>query len=240
MNKQQPCIIKYPDHYNGEYYICPDCKVKACKINYELVCKKCGLIILQNMSYWAQRTPTLSKNSDMFEINYNNWITCILAKEEISKGLYNVLDQIKSDGPHLSTIQDVRRELKKIKRANYNKNAPLILKRIAGIGPPDIPDEILTQCRMIFIDFIKVQIFLGSGKNNMQYSYSIYKIFDSILPKGDKENRRILNFIHLPGDKTLKKYDKEWERLWWEPTPYFGARGKSPKVLNKPVCQITC
>jgi hypothetical protein len=114
---------------------------------------------------------------------------------------------------NICTIQDVRQELKKLNGAKYYKHAPLILKLITGISPPEIADELLTQCRMLFSDLMKLQLFLGSGKNSMSYQYIIYKIFNDILPEDDFENRQILNFIHLPTDKTLQRLEQEWNRL---------------------------
>ena len=45
-------------------------------------------------------------------------------------------------------------------------------------------------------------------KNNPQYPYLVYKIFDLILV--DAEKRRILQFIHLPSKSTLLKRNQEW------------------------------
>ena len=48
-------------------------------------------------------------------------------------------------------------------------------------------------------------------KNNPQYPYLVYKIFDLILD--DVEKRRILQFIHLPSKSTLLKRNQEWNLI---------------------------
>jgi hypothetical protein len=186
-------------------WICLNCNVKLQVIEFCLTCPRCGMIVIKNL-YHGWEGPQL-KQTYNFGIHYNQHITCILAREKEPKGLERVLAQMPKEGVGYPHIQDVRRELKKIKGSNYNKHAPLILKRITGIGPPDISDELLAYCRRIFFDFMKLQLFLSSGKNSMPYQYIIYKIFDAIL--NDDENRRILNYIHLPTDKTLQRLEQE-------------------------------
>jgi hypothetical protein len=170
------------------------------------------MIVIKNLCLgWCNPNfPLRCKQTYNFETHYNQCITCILAREKEPKGLEQVLAGVRRCKPQ--TIQNVRQELKKINGAKYYKHAPLILKLITGVSPPEIADDLLTQCKMIFSNLMKLQLFKGSGKNSMSYSYIIYKIFDNILPE-EAENRKILNYIHLPSNKTLQRLEIEWHRI---------------------------
>jgi hypothetical protein len=197
-------VVKHPEFYCPKRgYICPSCRVKANIIEYEIICPKCSRIIVQNMCTSDLRAPRLSAYK--FENHYDSWIMHILAREEMTEELQGVIAQIPNT---VRTIEDVRRELKKIKRTKYNKHSPLILKRITGTGPPEISDELLTRCRMLFFEIFRYQQRLYPGNNSPQYPYIIYKIFDAIL--SEENDRRILRYIHLP---TLVKRDKELNKF---------------------------
>ena len=83
------------------------------------------------------------------------------------------------------------------------------LKELTGVGPPFIPRDVISRAKWYFNNFNRAReklVVEGKlPKNNPQYLYLIYKIFDIILDKDDKEKRRILHFIHLPAKSTLLK-----------------------------------
>ena len=72
---------------------------------------------------------------------------------------------------------------------------------------PFIPRDVISRAKWYFNKFYnareKLVVEGKLPKNNPQYPYLVYKIFDLILV--DAEKRRILQFIHLPSKSTLFK-----------------------------------
>jgi hypothetical protein len=66
----------------------------------------------------------------------------------------------------------------------------------------------------MFEDWTREKQKNNGRSNNPSYPFLIYKIFDTILPLNDVENRRIFHFIHLPSQATLTKREKEWNLVY--------------------------
>lgn len=106
------------------------------------------------------------------------------------------------------SVFDIRQFLKKIKRSDLNKNASLILKKLTGIPPPEISDDIKQQIKTLFLKVIDLTT--CSVSQRQYYPYYIYKIIDSVIPESDTETRKILSYIHLQSETTLKIVDEQW------------------------------
>ena len=101
-----------------------------------------------------------------------------------------------------------------MKLAQCYKYTSYFYKELTGVELPFIPHDIINRAKWYFNNFYKAQerlVVEGKlPKNNPQYPYLIYKIFDLILNKDDEDKRRILQFIHLPSEGTLLKRNQEW------------------------------
>ena len=140
------------------------------------------------------------------------WMDCILAREKITPELERVINAVKKEWKmYPLSIVSVRNVLTKIGYNKHYKHAPLILKRVSGVGPPDIPDNILVRCKFIFSEVMKAYKFCFNSSNSAGYPYIIYKIFDAGC--GFHEHRRILYCIHVQSPRTIANLDKEWNTI---------------------------
>ena len=218
----------YHPNYNPEFknkngpqgWFCISCKTGLQVIEYCLQCPRCGLIIIKNLwQGWNDhhslprrgRRVTPQSSSYDYRVHYKNWMGCILAREEITPALEKVIKDVRNEWrryPMITCIDSIRNVLKKLGHNKHYKHAPLILKRVSGVGPPDIPDNILRHCNFIFSDVMRAYIQCFSSSNSAGYPYIIYKIFDAILPNS---LRRVMEYIHLQRTNTITKRDKEWD-----------------------------
>ena len=95
-----------------------------------------------------------------------------------------------------------------MKLAKYDKYTSYFYKKLTGVDPPFIPRDIISRAKWYFNKFYKARerlVVEGKlPKNNPQYPYLVYKIFDLILvDEANEEKRRILQFIHLPSESAL-------------------------------------
>ena len=104
--------------------------------------------------------------------------------------------------------------LKEIKQTSLNRNIPLILKKLTGIGPPSLSEQLLQKVEKIFDKIVEVEEKRDRpGRTNRNYyPYYIYKIFDSVLDKDDP-SRGVLYYIYLQSEDTLEKDDLDWYEI---------------------------
>ena len=153
-----------------------------------------------------------SKQTFDHEKHFATWINNILGinkpKEDILPTLHNYI--IKNNISTVS-IKSLRLILKTLKKAKYYKYTSYFYKELTGVDPPFIPHDIISRAKWYFNKFYKAReklVVEGKlPKNNPQYPYLVYKIFDLILV--DTEKRRILQFTHLPSKSTLLKRNQE-------------------------------
>ena len=221
------------------HWVCLDCKGGLTVIEYCLQCPKCGLIVIKNLwTGWNGLKYPLKSSSYKYELHYKTWINCILARENITPALDKVIKDVKAEAtasapPH--DVKSVREVLKKIGHNIHYKHAPLILKKITGIGPPDIPDNVLLQCKSIFSEVVRAYIQCFNTSNAAGYPYIIYKIFDAFLD--EPFTRRVLDYIHLPGSKTIVKRDEEWKVIQrYLYAKYPETKTPAPTITSSPVC----
>lgn len=113
------------------------------------------------------------------------------------------------------TINDIRVMLREIGRTDLNKNIPLILKKLTGIGPPHITDAIVVRVENLFTKAIEIseRVRHVGRVNRNYYPYYIYKILDHLLSKNDLENRRVLYYIYIQSKETVEADDEDWEQI---------------------------
>ena len=152
------------------------------------------------------------------EKHFIQWVYNLLGinkpKEDIMPILWKYIEQ---NNIEQISIESLRPILKTLKKAKYYKYTAYFYKELTGVGPPFIPRDIINRAKWYFNNFNRAReklVVEGKlPKNNPQYLYLIYKIFDIILDKDDKEKRRILHFIHLPAQSTLLKREREWNLI---------------------------
>lgn len=109
-------------------------------------------------------------------------------------------------------VDDVRAMLKVLGKTELNKNVPLILKKLTGVGPPPLSESLCQRVEKLFSKAIEVgeRVRPLGRTNRSYYPFYIYKILDALLPPDDYDNRRALYYIYMQGKETLDKNDSEW------------------------------
>jgi hypothetical protein len=203
----------------------------------ELRCNQCGMIreligtVFDDMQFYNQEGQKTKSGTFNPNRHFQFWWIHILAKESEEElgdkkdpnNLYGekVLKQIKKiivrDHKilQLLTVTDIRMILREIEKTDLNKNIPLILKKITGIGPPNIPDHISIRVENLFTKAIEIgeQIRQHKRINRNYYPYYIYRIIEAITTEKDIELRRVLFYIYIQSKETVESDDLDWERI---------------------------
>ena len=105
--------------------------------------------------------------------------------------------------------------LKRLGKSKYNRNASKIMKKLTGVGPPSLSDEMNTKICGIFSRIVEIheRIHAAEKPNRNFYPYYIYKIIELITPENDKETLRILFYIYSQSSRTLSKNDSDWKLI---------------------------
>jgi hypothetical protein len=113
------------------------------------------------------------------------------------------------------TVNQVRQMLQELKMTKYNCNVPLIMKKLTGIGPPRLSDELAVRVENLFTKAIEIEEAIRpmSRTNRNYYSYYIFKILDFLIPEDDLENRRVLYYIYMQSKDTVESDDIEWKKI---------------------------
>jgi hypothetical protein len=124
-------------------------------------------------------------------------------------------------------VDDMRAMLRELEKTNLNKDVPLLLKKLTGVGPPSPPDSLGMKVEKLFSKAIEIgeRLRPADRTNRNYYPFYILKILDCILPEKD-ENRRILYYIYLQSDDTVVKDDEEWKFICDEMDPGDGITYK--------------
>ena len=216
------------DNYvSSSYYnkteICKNCHVEN---NFAISrgcreCKSCGAIeyIISEISKPAYK----DKGSDkMYSFSYkkinhfNEWINQIQGKEvtRIPTEVLNLLlQEIKKEritNPRQITQIKVRGYLKKLKLSKYYEHVPYITLQLGGERPPQIPPEIESVLRRMFIEISAPFItYCPKDRRNFpRYTYMIYKCCELINYK------EILPYLPLLKTRTrLCAMDSIWKKV---------------------------
>ena len=118
----------------------------------------------------------------------------------------------------LVTVNDVRAMLREVGRTDLNKNVPLIMKKLTGVGPPQVPDSIAVRVENLFTKAIEIgERLCRSGRvNRNYYPFTISRILESVLPLEDLENRRVFYYIYVQSRETVEADDDDWEQVCLE------------------------
>ena len=113
------------------------------------------------------------------------------------------------------TVYDMRRYLKELKRSNLNKNTTLLLRKVTGIKPPEVPQYISDKLEAVFAKVIAISATIKKGRrmNRNYYPFYIFKILDLIIPEHDHESRKILFYIYIQNKVTVEADDEDWKQI---------------------------
>lgn len=116
----------------------------------------------------------------------------------------------------LLTVNDIRVMLSECDKSDLNKNVPLILKKLTGVGPPAVCDAIAVRVENLFTKAIEIgeRIKREHRTNRNYYPFYIFKIIDQIIT--DQDTRRILYYIYIQSKDTVEADDADWEQICQE------------------------
>ena len=230
--------LSYSTH-GEQYNVCGDCKKEMC-VNAdtsELACPGCGKVreligtVFDDAQFYNQEGQKAKSGSFNPNRHFRFWMDRILSREpeeELGdkddpdntcgeKLLAQLRGIVRRDRKilRLLTVDDTRAMLKEAGRTDLNKNVPLIMRRLTGVGPPSLAESICQRVEKLFSKAIEIgeRVRPAGRTNRNYYPYYIYKILDAILEEDDRDNRRILYYIYMQGQDTLDKNDREWEEI---------------------------
>lgn len=115
----------------------------------------------------------------------------------------------------LLTVYDVRNMLDEVGRTDLNKNTSLLLKKLTGVGPPQLPDSVAARVENLFTKGIEIgeRVRRAERVNRNYYPYYIMKILEELLPPDDADSRRIFYYIYVQSKETVEADDNDWELI---------------------------
>ena len=113
------------------------------------------------------------------------------------------------------TVNDVRGMLREVGQTELNKNVPLILKKLTGIGPPQVPEALAVRVENLFTKAIEIgeRVRRNGRVNRNYYPYYIYRIVEALTQPSDYEIRRMLYYIYIQSRDTVDADDADWELI---------------------------
>jgi len=241
-------------HQRVEYGVCPVCgsemAVDAGRSALRCVDPSCGVIqslvgiVFDDSQFYNQEGQKAKSGTFNPNRHFHTWWTHILAREpeeEIGDKdnpdnqygellIKNLRKIVQRDGLilRLLTVNDVRGMLRELNHTDLNKNVPLILKKLTGIGPPHLSEAIAVRTENLFTKAIEVSDALemtvrcdDGGRtessalrvNRNYYPYYISRVLEAILPEDDYESRRVFYYIYVQSKDTVEADDANWERI---------------------------
>jgi len=224
-----------------DYMRCPACvgPMAVDAAHSELRCcdRQCGAIrelvgtVFDDSQFYSQEGQKAKSGTFNPNRHFQFWWTHILAREpeeEIGDpadpdNIYGekILDQLRAIVTRermvlrLQTVTAIRAMLREIGRTDLNKNVPLIMKKLTGIGPPQISDTYAVRIENLFTKAIEIgeRLRRTDRVNRNYYPYYIGRITEAIIPTSDYESRRLLYYIYVQSRETVETDDTDWEMV---------------------------
>jgi hypothetical protein len=211
------------------------CEMRVDAMRSELTCASCGCVfelvgtVFDDFQFYTQEGQKSKSGTFNPNRHFQFWWTHILARESEEELLdERDVDNMCGDFVLRSVrtmvarerlilrridVNTVRAVLRDINRTNLNRNVPLILKKVTGVGPPQLSEAIEVRVENLFTKAIEASEHIARrGRvNRNYYPYYIYKILDLILPLS--ADRRILFYIYIQSSETVESDDADWERI---------------------------
>jgi hypothetical protein len=214
--------LEYPHEIkNINNVFCEKCNTEKLETNERfLTCTTCGEIdnekILDGLNYQDECQVGQIFTFDYKRINYfTEWLNQIQANEttiipdelleDIKIELYkkNIIDTTKLTPPRLKKI------LKEIDRTKYYEHIPLLISKLSGSKPLNIPENICSELKNMFLlvqqPFEKLK---GNRSSFLSYPYILYK-FCEILGL----HSYLSHFSLLKSREKLMKADNLWKAI---------------------------
>jgi hypothetical protein len=215
---------------------CPACAgaMTADAGRSELRCGDCGAIrelvgtVFDDSQFYSQEGQKAKSGTFNPNRHFQFWWAHILAREaeeEIGDADNpagdRLLDSLRAIVARdrkilrLLTVNDVRAMLREVDRAELNKNVPLIMKKLTGVGPPQVPDSTAVRVENLFTKAIEIaeRVRRADRVNRNYYPFYIFKILEQLLPADDLEGRRALYYIYVQSRETVEADDADWELI---------------------------
>lgn len=225
-----------------DYEACPGCgtRMETDASLSELRCPACGAVqelvgmVFDDSQFYRQEGQKAKSGTFNPNRHWQFWMTHLSAREpeeEIGDkddpdNLYGekLIEELRrlvvQDGRvlRLLTVDDVRSMLRRVGKTKLNQNVALIMKKLTGVGPPQLPEEIEVLAENYFTKVIEISenVSTRGRVNRNYYPYYILKILDHILPENDLVNRRLLYYIYIQSKDTVEGDDADWERICQE------------------------
>jgi hypothetical protein len=115
----------------------------------------------------------------------------------------------------LLTVYNVRAMLREANRTDLNKNVPLLMKKLTGVGPPQVPDAFAVRVENLFTKAIEAgeRIRREGRVNRNYYPFYIGRIVEALTTDEDVDLRRILYYIYIQSKETVEEDDEDWEQI---------------------------
>jgi hypothetical protein len=118
-----------------------------------------------------------------------------------------------NDGRSLKrmNVTQMRKVLEEVGLTRLYSNVPLLLKKITGYGPPELPNKVRSFVKYTFSRIIDYNISINTTRRNEHYyPYYIMKLLDIAIDPSDRYLRTIFFYIYIQGRETIIKNDREW------------------------------
>jgi len=219
------------------YDICEDCNKRMTldSNRSELNCQGCGTLrelpgmIFDEIQFYSQEGQKAKSGSFSQNRHCRKHVTHILAMEsdaeigdrknpadssgeKLLESLHELVRR-RSKLLRLLTVYDTRELLRDVGRSDLNINVPLIMKRLTGVGPPCIGGETFNKAIVYVTQAVEIgeTIRPSTRSNSNYYAYYFYKVFDCLCP--ELPERRVLYYIYLQGEDTLRRDDEMWKQI---------------------------
>lgn len=196
----------------------------------ELRCGDCGAIraligtVFDDSQFYSQEGQKAKSGTFNPNRHFQFWWTHILAREPeeelgAADGGEALLDTLRAIIARdrrvlrLLTVNDVRAMLREAGQTELNKNVPLIMKKLTGVGPPQVPDAFAVRVENLFTKAIEIgeRVRRPGRVNRNYYPYYIYRIVEALTT--DHEIRRTLYYIYIQSRDTVDADDADWELI---------------------------
>jgi Poxvirus Late Transcription Factor VLTF3 like len=203
----------------------------------ELYCAACGAVrelvgtVFEDSQFYNQEGQRAKSGTFNPNRHFQFWWAHILAREpeeeigdkgdpdnnygeKVLEQLRRIVDRDRKV-LRMLTVNDVRAMLREIDRTEYNKNVPLILKKLTGVGPPSIPDEIQIRAENLFTKAIEAaeRVRQNDRVNRNYYPSYVSRILEYLIPKENYELCRVFYYIYVQSKETVEADDATWEQI---------------------------
>lgn len=227
------------DAINEENY-CYECKEFRVSMSEEavMVCLKCGSQVTVTQKYTKPSMNDPPAENKIYEYQrfsrFCEWIENIQAKESkivpdavIEAVKREIKREMKTDKLDQLDERDIRKYLKKYKNKKYDQyydNCTQILKRVTGIEPLQMTQEMENDLQNMFMAIQEpFEIYKDKRHNFSSYSYTLYKLcqllgYNEFLPK----------FRLHKNESKIYEHDQIWKKI----CEYMGGEEKGWKFIK--------